>query len=141
MKTSTDARDMPARDSKLVRTLLIILFLFLAAYALYEGWGMLNGPIITVPAQKITSNESYVLVRGRAERITELQLNGKTIAVTEEGEFAEPYLLAPGTNHLILEARDARGRMTAEELDILYTPQKAASLPDSPVASTTPTEL
>jgi hypothetical protein len=129
---------MPARDSKLVRTLLFILFFFLAAYGLYEGWGMLNGPVITVPGANITSHESYVLVRGRAERITELQLNGKAIAVTEEGEFAEPYLLAPGTNHLILEARDARGRQTKEELDILYVPQKAASLPADPVATSTP---
>ncbi|HWO07662.1 MAG TPA: hypothetical protein VNM40_03720 [Candidatus Paceibacterota bacterium] len=118
---------LPYRDSKLVRISLLVFFAFLIAYALYEGWGMLYGPSIRIPDESILSREPYVLVKGRAERITELRLNGKTIPVTEDGDFAEPHLLAPGTNHLILEARDARGRTTQKELDVLYMPLETPS--------------
>ena len=62
--------------------------------------------------------------KARAERITELKLNGKPISVTENGDFEEPYLLAEGSNHLILEARDARGRTTQKMLEIVYTAKK-----------------
>ncbi|MFZ2886781.1 MAG: hypothetical protein WA021_03105 [Minisyncoccia bacterium] len=128
---------LPNRDSKVVRTSLIIFFLLLAAYALYEAWGMLYGPVINVPTETVTVRDAYTLVKGRAERITELRLNGKTIPVTENGDFAEPFLLAKGTNHLILEASDARGQTTREEIDILYIP---STLPP-PAPTTTEVEL
>jgi hypothetical protein len=124
----------PPRDSKLLRTFLIIFFVLLTAYALYEAWGMLFGPVITVPEEAITVTEAYTLIRGHAERITELRLNGKPIPVTENGDFEEPYLLAEGSNYLILEARDARGRMTQETLTIFYKPPPSSP----PVGTTTP---
>lgn len=122
----------PSRDSKLVRITLFVFFALLIAYALYEGWGMLYGPTIDIPSETLTVYESKVLVKGRAERITELRLNGKTIAVTEDGQFEEPYVLAEGTNHLILEARDARGRETEKTLEILYVAGQAPAQPSAP---------
>jgi hypothetical protein len=92
--------------------------------------------MIEVPPETITVHEEYMLITGRAERIVELRLNGKPIPVTEEGAFEEPFLLSPGTNHLILilEARDARGRETKRTLDILFVPR------ESPPPTSTPTE-
>ncbi len=113
---------MPSRDSKLGRIFLVIFFVLLILYALYEAWGMLFGPSIAIPSESVTVYEQYTLITGHAERITELRLNGKPIPVTESGEFEEPYVLAEGTNYLILEAQDARGRETRETLTILYVP-------------------
>ena len=87
----------------------------------------------------MTSHEAFTSIHGRAERITELRLNGKPISVTENGEFDEPYLLAHGSNRLILEARDARGRKTTKILDIVYIPSGTA-LPASPTPTATSTE-
>lgn len=128
---------LPYRDSKLVRISLFVFFALLAAYALYEAWGMLYGPMIDIPEGTVTVSSAHTLIKGRAERITELRLNGKAIPVTESGEFEEPYLLAEGSNHLILEARDARGRTTQKELDILYVPQGGTAPPASTAATTT----
>jgi len=128
---------MLPRDSKLIRISLLVFFALLLAYALYEGWGLISGPAIHVPTSSITTHEQYTLIRGRAERITELRLNGTTISVTESGEFQEPYLLAEGSNRLVLEARDARGRIARETLDIIYIPEEVPASP-SPATTTGP---
>ena len=114
---------LPYRDSRFVRITLFLFFAILIVYALYEVQGILYGPEINVPAEALTVSQPSTVVRGRAARITELRLNGKTIPVTENGEFEEPYLLAEGSNRLILEARDARGRTARKMINIVYVPK------------------
>lgn len=131
----------PSRDSKPVRIALYLFFALLLAYALYEAWGMLYGPQISIPEETVVVREAYTLISGSAERITELRLNGARIPVTENGEFSEAYLLAPGTNYLILEAFDARGRRTEQTLTILYEAPPSSGIPSPtplPAASGTP---
>jgi hypothetical protein len=125
---------LPYRDSRIVRISLIIFFVLLIGYAFYEAQGILYGPVIEVPTETIVVTDPYTVIRGKAERITELRLNGKAISVTESGEFEEPYLLAAGTNYLILEAHDARGRRAHETITVIYqAPHEALKL--SPPAS------
>ena len=121
---------MLRRDSRLVRTALTLFFLLVIGYGVYEARGILYGPRIHVEAPALVT-DPFFHVQGRAERIVELRLNGAIISVTESGEFDEPLLLAEGSNRIALEARDARGRLTSETLDIVYRP-----LPSE--ASTTP---
>lgn len=111
------------RDSKVIKIVLAIFFICVLIYALYEARGILSGPVVYIPAETLVSNEERVMVRGQAERIVELRMNGKTISVTEEGTFEEPFLLASGTNRIMLDAKDARGRTTSRTLDIVYMPQ------------------
>lgn len=108
------------RESRVARIVLSFFFLLLIGYALYEARGVLIGPAIELPAEAMTVTEPFVHIRGTAERITELKLNGKQIPVTESGEFDEPFLLAEGSNWLLLEAKDARGRTTEKKLTIIY---------------------
>lgn len=133
------------RDSRFIRILLTLFFLLAASYALYEAQGLLYGPSITIQYAATSSPTAFTSIKGRAERISELRLNGNTISVTEGGEFDEPYLLADGSNHLILEARDARGRTTSATLDIVYetlaaapAPSLAPTVPTSSPATTSP---
>ncbi|OGG72556.1 hypothetical protein A3A38_02290 [Candidatus Kaiserbacteria bacterium RIFCSPLOWO2_01_FULL_53_17] len=114
---------LPYRDSRFIRITLIVFFVLAAGYALYEAQGLLSGPIISIPNETVTIHEEFTTIRGRAERISELRLNGKPISVTEEGEFEESYLAAPGSNRIILEARDARGRKSVKTLDVVYIPE------------------
>ena len=114
---------LPYRDSRIARIVLVFFFLILVGYGMYEAQGILYGPLIDVPSETMTVHDPYTIIKGRAERIMELRLNGKTIPVTENGEFEEPYLLAEGSNHLILDARDARGRTARKIIDIAYVPK------------------
>lgn len=117
------------RDSRFIRLILIIFFVLAAGYAAYEAQGLLYGPRIHLEHEAFASNTSFVAIKGRAERISELRINGKAVSVRENGEFEEPFLLAPGSNRIILEARDARGRTAIETLDIVYRASEDALAP------------
>ena len=118
---------LPYRDSRIIRIILFVFFVILIGYGIFEAQGILYGPVISVPSGSLTASDQFTVIKGRAERITELRLNGKPVNVTENGEFEEPYLLAPGSNRIILEAKDARGRSATRIMDILYVPHKGTT--------------
>jgi hypothetical protein len=127
-----------SRDSRFIRLVLTLFFLLAGGYALYEAQGLLYGPSISLEHIATSSESAFTSIKGRAERISELRLNGNTISVTESGEFDEPYLLADGSNRIILEARDARGRTTSATVDIVYhEPEGALPLNAIPPSSAT----
>ena len=114
---------LPHRDSKLTRAGLIIFFIVIILYGLYEAQGLLFGPKINLSTETATVYDPYVKIEGRAERIAALSMNGKQIPVTESGEFSEPFLLAKGQNHIALEAKDSYGRITSRYVEIMYIPK------------------
>ena len=115
---------LPYRDSRITRIALGLFFVVVIGYAYFEARGLIYGPRILVPAEVAEVHERFVTITGRAERISELRMNGKPIAVTEEGDFEEPYLLTPGLNRIILDAEDKYGRTHQEIVRIVYTPTK-----------------
>lgn len=130
----------PSRESRFLRIILALFFLLAAGYAAYEARGLLIGPKIHVAETSFSSKEAFISVKGETERITELRLNGTTISVTENGSFDEPYLLAAGSNRIILEAKDARGRTAIKTLDIIYlAPTESEEIEPSQVPSIVPT--
>lgn len=118
---------MFSRDNKIARYALILFFVLLSVYAYYEARAMLYGPQIHVPADAMIVEEAYTEIRGQASYISELRLNGALVPVTEEGKFAEEYLLAPGENRLIFDAKDTFGRETQEIVTVYYKPKKDSS--------------
>ncbi len=132
---------MRERESRFVRIALWCFFILAILYALYEARGMLRGPVIEVPGTIVLAETEFITIQGQAERISELRLNGERISVTEEGFFAEPYVLARGVNRIVLEARDARGRETIQVVEIVYTGNTTSpTLPTNPLSTTTPEE-
>lgn len=124
---------LPYRDSRLTYIALGIFFIILLAYAYYEARGLLFGPSIAVTSQLTETHEPFVTIRGQADRISSLSMNGKKIAVTENGAFEEPYLLSPGYNRIVLDANDKYGRASRQAIEIVYTPQPSSP----PIAATT----
>jgi len=137
---------LPYRDSRLTYIALGIFFLIVIGYAYYEARGLLFGPSITVSSGITEVREPFIVIKGRADRIASLSMNGKTIPVTEEGVFEEPYLLSPGYNRIVLDAADKYGRSRRQAIEIVYTPATNTGLTDStsltasssPQATTTP---
>ena len=113
---------LPHRDSKLTRIGLIVFFIVIVLYGLYEAQGLLFGPKIQVSTETTIVHDPYVKIEGRAERIVALSMNNKQIPVTESGEFSEPFLLARGENRIALVAKDTYGRTTSRYVDIMYVP-------------------
>ncbi len=113
---------LPYRDSRLTYIALGIFFLFVLGYAYYEARGLLFGPTITVTSTITEVHDPFVTIKGRADRISSLSMNGKTVPVTESGAFEEPYLLNPGYNRVVLDASDKYGRTRRQAIEIVYSP-------------------
>ncbi len=135
----------PYRDSRLVKIILVVFFVLLLGYAYYEARAMLFGPQIEVPASTMVVHEPFTEIRGQVHYIAELRLNGTPVAVTEEGIFTEAYVLTPGANHVVLDAKHKFGRTKQKTIDIFYAPDNEAlaqkSPPPSTATSSTPTEI
>ena len=129
---------LPYRDSRLTYIALGIFFLIVAGYAYFEARGILFGPSITVTSQVTEVHDPFIIIKGQADRISSLSMNGRSIAVTEDGSFAEPYLLAPGYNRIVLDARDKYGRSRSQAIEVVYTPDPTSS-PQTTATSTTGT--
>ena len=110
------------RDSRLTKFGLAIFFILVLFYGLYEAQGLLFGPVINVTSQVSVVNEPFITVRGHADHIAALSMNGKTISVTEDGVFDEPFVLAPGDNHIVFDAVDKYGRSSQRILEVVYAP-------------------
>ncbi len=135
----------PYRDSRITRTAIGIFFLIVIGYAYFELHGILYGPTIEITSSTSATHDPFTTVVGTAGRISSLTMNGQAVSVTEAGAFAEPYLLVPGLNQIVLEAKDKYGRDRKVVVQIVYSPpvvptdspQVATSTPDTMVATTT----
>lgn len=113
---------LPYRDSRLVRIFLIVFFLALVGYTYFEAQGVLFGPRIALNQTETTVTEPFVFIKGKAERMVKLTMNGAEIPVTESGEFEQGYLLAEGANIIDFEAEDRSGRAARERLVLVFAP-------------------
>lgn len=136
---------LPYRDSRLTQIVLGLFFVVLLGYAYFEAQGLLFGPSISIPAAPTQVYEPYVVLSGHADRISSLLMNGKSVEVTENGSFSEPYLLSPGYNRIVFDAKDKYGRTRSRTLQIVYVAPEAlqneatSSLPTSTPPTSTST--
>lgn len=108
------------RDGRFTRIALSLFFVCILGYAAYEAQAMLLGPVVTTLPQPEVLNKAFVTIRGQADHIASLSMNGKPIAVTEEGAFEEPYVLMPGLNYIVFDAVDKYGRARQKVLEMVY---------------------
>lgn len=99
-----------------------ILFLCIIGYALFEARNIVYGPNIILTTETTEVTERVVLIQGKAERIAELRINGRTIPVTESGVFEEPIVLTQGYNRIMVTATDKFGRTEEKVLELIYQP-------------------
>jgi hypothetical protein len=130
---------LPYSDNRLTRIALVAFFLLIIGYAYFEARALLYGPSITVPSTQTEVHERFIHIQGTADHIAAISMNGKEIEVTEKGAFDEPYLLAPGYNRIILEARDKYGNKTSREIGITYVPDTAPPAKNDAATTTTAT--
>ena len=124
---------LPYRDSGIIKVILVLFFILVALYAYYEARGLLFGPSIEVPKEAAVVHDRFITIRGIAERISGLAMNGRPVTVTEDGKFEEPYLLNDGYNRIVLRAVDRYGRTRESVIEVMYEPPMVST-----TASSTP---
>lgn len=111
--------------------------MIIIGYAYYEGRALLYGPSIEISPRVMEVSEPYITIHGTARRIAALYLNGTPVPVTEDGAFEEGYVLVPGYNRILLDAKDKYGKTTERVIEIMYTPESNTSPPANPPESET----
>lgn len=122
---------MPYRDSRIVRFGLAAFFLLIIGYAYFEGRALLYGPTIEVSPRVMEVSEPYITIQGVARHVASLSLNGDPIPVTEDGAFEEGYVLVPGYNRILLDAKDKYGKNAKRIIEIVYNPDFSSTSPTS----------
>lgn len=130
---------LPYRDSRLTKFAVGIFFLIVIIYAYYEARGLLFGPSIQISSDVPAAVDvSYIVIQGQATHIASLSADGEPIQVTVNGAFEEPYVLSPGANRIVFDAKDKYGHATQKVLEIVYTPSATSSAPTISASSTLP---
>lgn len=122
---------LPSSSNRLTRYGLILFFVLVIGYGVFEARGLLIGPTIVVSDEVTETNAQMVKIEGHADRITSLTMNGTDIPVTEQGDFSEPFVLAAGMNEITLQAKDKYGKETVKIVRIVYSPAARATAPTS----------
>jgi len=116
--------DKPRKDYRLlVKPLIVALVIILIfGYSILKVRNLAIGPEITLysPIDGASAKTDLVNIKGKAERISQIFLNGKKIFTDEKGNFDEQYLLASGYNLLEISANDQFGRKVAKKLQLVF---------------------
>ena len=125
-------------SSRVSRTLLVLFFLAVLGYGIFEARGIVLGPNIQVDEAPLVVSSEFVRIQGVATHIATLTMNGTAISVTEDGLFDEPLLLHEGENRILLRAQDKYGNETTRTVTLIYRPETSPSSATMP-GTTTPT--
>lgn len=102
--------------------ILLVFFLILIAYSLFQARFIILGPHITVESpfdgERITS--PIVILKGTAQNISYISLNDRPIFISEKGSFQEKLIAFPGVDIISIRARDRFGRSTEKQIRVVY---------------------
>lgn len=114
---------------------IILAITIIAGYAAWRSYDYARGPKITIfePLNNSSMATSTIIIRGQAERINNILLNGSALIVDEKGNFSRISAIFPGMNILTFTAEDKFGRKIRQELRIFGTIKP----PNSPISTTT----
>lgn len=107
--------------SVLKTTSLLVLFLVIITYALFQGSKIITGPIIKVysPSNGATFNQSLIEIEGVGKNISYINLDDRPIFTDKNGYFKEKFLLSPGYNVIKLDAMDKFKNKTEKIIEVV----------------------
>ncbi len=102
-------------------SVLIIISGILIFYFFYQARFFILGPRIVVefPQNGDVLKESLIEVKGKAQNVSLLLLNGKSILVDTSGNFKGSLILAEGYNIIELLAKDKFDREVHKKLKVI----------------------
>lgn len=97
---------------------IVVVAAIILIYALARTFTYAQGPTIRIfePADGAGIASSSISIRGQAERVNSLSINGLPISMDTEGRFDEALTILPGINIVTLDATDQFKRSTRREL-------------------------
>lgn len=113
---------------KFLRNLLLVVLLI--GGALYVSWQarfLIAGPKVAIEGEMSTAqNERVIMLKGAASNVTKLYLNGRPIAINQQGGFVEGVVLENGHTIVSIDAEDRYGRRVHWEKPFVYVKEEGA---------------
>lgn len=106
-----------------LRTIFVILlFISIIGYSLFEARRYLVGPQISIeyPEEGQYTVPRLITLTAKTKNIASISINGRPVYITEDGLLQEQLLLQTGYTILTIAAKDRFGHETKKELE-LYT--------------------
>ncbi|MDA8596989.1 hypothetical protein N9L26_01490 [Candidatus Pacebacteria bacterium] len=97
--------------------------LLLTAYVVFQARVFIAGPQVSLTSDLNTiQTDRQITMKGLAENITEISINGREIVTDEAGNFSESIVLENGYTIVRIDAYDRYGRQTTLTREFVYTP-------------------
>lgn len=107
----------------------VILFGAIVTYLTFQARFLIVGPMLTVDTDfHPVYNQRIVTITGNVQHSVDITLNGRTVYLDEQGNFAEPLVLENGYTIMSLRARDRYGRETIINKSLVYRPVSSFNL-------------
>lgn len=122
---------------KFVRTLgFVLLFAVIIGYGVWKSRDILFGIKLTVTGIQngMETSEPLLSFSGTAKHVSNLAVNGQTIAAAEDGSWQDTIALLPGYNVITVTATDKFDRTIRKAYQVFYVVEKT---PIQPVLETT----
>ena len=112
---------MRSKVEKVRVSIIALICVAIAGYALYEARNIIQGPTISIeePTNGMTTRQSLLEVRGRTKNISSITLNDRPITVDESGVFKEEITLGTGYNIAKVVVEDRFGRQKVALVEII----------------------
>jgi hypothetical protein len=93
------------------KLILFLVGLLVIGYGFWQARDFLGGPKLYLenPKEGETLGKEILTIKGMAQDVTRLTLNGRAIFTDEAGRFEEEILVSPGVNIIELRAEDKFG--------------------------------
>lgn len=101
--------------------ILVIIFLVIVGYSLFQARFIIMGPRITVtyPQDGETVPGNVFTMEGTARNISWLSLNNRQIFTNEDGHWDEKLVVREGINTITISAKDRFGREVVENIRVV----------------------
>ena len=111
------------------RTIIVIIasFIFVSGvlgYIYYRSKSFVQGPTISIesPVNGSSVTEALTEIKGQAQNVSSITVNGKKIFIDEKGIISEKLLLSQGYNIISVKAEDRFNRQVERTLEVIYRP-------------------
>ena len=114
-------------DTRLLVAGFSLFLLLIILFALSRAYGLVQGPHIELNEEVLYSqiDDGFIVLEGKVYRNAHFEINGRTVAPEQNGNFSERLLLSSGHTIMTIRARDRFDRTTQEIIPI-YIPEYAS---------------
>lgn len=114
-------------DARVLFAVFSLFIVVILGFAFSRAQGILQGPKIVLHEEKLYQSitDGFITLEGRVYRNAHFEINGRTVAPEQNGNFSERLYLSPGHTIMTIQARDRFQRST-EEIISIYVPEYAS---------------